>query len=35
MADPQGWTARGSIQTLLPSMAVSQQRGGAIELRDN
>ncbi|KAA6355102.1 MAG: hypothetical protein EZS28_049371, partial [Streblomastix strix] len=22
-----GWTARGSIQSLRPSMAVSQQRG--------
>ncbi|KAA6382778.1 MAG: hypothetical protein EZS28_021694, partial [Streblomastix strix] len=31
MADPQGWTARGSIQSLRPSMAVSQQRGRAIE----
>ncbi|KAA6368388.1 MAG: hypothetical protein EZS28_036086 [Streblomastix strix] len=26
MADPQGWTARGSIQSLRQSMAVSQQR---------
>ncbi|KAA6362753.1 MAG: hypothetical protein EZS28_041720, partial [Streblomastix strix] len=26
MVDPQGWTARGSIQSLRPSMAVSQQR---------
>ncbi|KAA6318533.1 MAG: hypothetical protein EZS28_054932, partial [Streblomastix strix] len=34
MADPQGWTARGSIQSLRPSMAVSQQRGGAIERSD-
>ncbi|KAA6396925.1 MAG: hypothetical protein EZS28_007553 [Streblomastix strix] len=35
MAYPQGWTARGSIQSLRPSMAVSQQRGLAIELHDN
>ncbi|KAA6379622.1 MAG: hypothetical protein EZS28_024851, partial [Streblomastix strix] len=31
MADSQGWTALGSIQSLRLSMAVSQQRGGATE----
>ncbi|KAA6367336.1 MAG: hypothetical protein EZS28_037136, partial [Streblomastix strix] len=34
MADPQGWTARGNIQSLRPSMAVSQQKGEAIEQSD-
>ncbi|KAA6362986.1 MAG: hypothetical protein EZS28_041487 [Streblomastix strix] len=29
MADPQGWMARGSIHSLRPSMAVSQQRAGS------
>ncbi|KAA6368389.1 MAG: hypothetical protein EZS28_036084, partial [Streblomastix strix] len=34
MAEPQGWTARGSIRSLRPAMVVSQQRSGAIERSD-